>query len=376
MLCAPWLHYARCNVEPVGKQVFFGNVCSANLGQAPARQAALKAGLPVATDCTTVNKVCSSGLKAIALGAAAVAAGAHDVVVAGGMESMSNVPYYAPDARQGARLGHSALLDGLLRDGLSDALADGAHMGAHADACAARHGISREAQDAHAVESAARARRAADEGVTAWEIVPVAGRPGRGGGGAAAPAVAADEAVSRMDAAKLRRLPPFFNPSSGGTVTAGNSSPISDGAAAVVLASGAAVRRHGLRALARVRGFGDAAQAPADFPTSPALAVPRALRHAGLAQRDVDFWEVNEAFSAVALVNEHLLGLDPARTNVLGGSVAIGHPIGASGARLVVTLLNVLRARGGRVGVAAICNGGGGASAMVLERVDGGGADE
>ncbi|GAB4814953.1 hypothetical protein N2152v2_001999 [Parachlorella kessleri] len=372
----------RAGVPPEAvEEVFMGNVCSANLGQAPARQAALRAGLPLGTDCTTVNKVCSSGLKAIMLGAQSIVGGPNSLVVAGGMESMSNIPHYAPAARKGTRLGHATLLDGLLVDGLWDAFHD-VHMGDCAEACADKYRISRAEQDAHALTSWQRATEAAAQGLTAGEIVPVE-VPGSKGG--AVKLVTQDEALAKMNPDKLRKLQPFFR-ASGGTVTAGNSSPLTDGAAAVVLASEEAVRRYGLKGggyggggggghaelvLGRIRGFGDAAQDPREFTTAPTLAIPKALDHAGLAMQDVDIWEINEAFSVVDLVNQKLLQLDPERVNVFGGAVALGHPIGASGARLLVTLLNVLQQRQGRVGVAAICNGGGGASALVLERVDG-----
>ncbi|KAI3432246.1 hypothetical protein D9Q98_003807 [Chlorella vulgaris] len=345
-------------------EVYMGNVCSAGLGQAPARQASLRAGLPLHVDCTTVNKVCSSGMKAMMLGAQSIMLGARQVVVAGGMESMSNIPHYAPGMRAGTRLGHSQLLDGMLHDGLWDATHD-IHMGECAEMCAERLGISREAQDAHAVESAERAQRATAEGLAAWEVAPVE-VAAKGGGKRV---VKEDEAISKMNPDKLRKLKPFFRPQDG-TVTAGNASPISDGAAAVVLASGAAVRQYGLPVLGRILGFGDAAVDPRDFPTAPSQAIPAALEHAGVAKRDVEYWEVNEAFSVVDLANRQLLGLDPQRVNVFGGAVAIGHPIGASGCRLIVTLLNVLRCKHARLGVAAICNGGGGASAMVIEQVD------
>lgn len=349
--------------EAVG-EVYMGNVCSANLGQAPARQAALKAGLPLEVDCTTVNKVCSSGLKAIMLGAQSIMVGNHSIVVAGGMESMSNIPYYAPSVRGGVRLGHAQLVDGMLHDGLWDAFHD-IHMGECAEMCAERLGIGREAQDEHAISSVERARAAVAAGLVDWEIVPME-VPGKGG---AVALMKEDEAISKMNVEKLRKLKPFFRPQ-GGTITAGNASPISDGAAAVVLASASAVRQYRLPVLGRILGFGDAAVDPRDFPTAPTVAVPKALEHAGLSSGQVDYWEVNEAFSVVDLANRQLLGLDPDRVNVFGGAVAIGHPIGASGTRLVVTLLNVLRCKGGRLGVAAICNGGGGASAMVLERTE------
>lgn len=345
-------------------EVLMGNVCSANLGQAPARQASLKAGLPLSVDCTTINKVCSSGLKAIMIGAQSIMLGANQVVVAGGMESMSNIPFYVPGMRGGTRLGHAQLVDGMLQDGLWDAFHD-IHMGECAEMCAEQLGISREEQDEHAIASVERAREATAAGLLEWEIAPVE-VPQRGGG---VRLVREDEAIAKMNADKLRKLKPFFRPQ-GGTVTAGNASPISDGAAAVVLASAAAVRQYNLPVVGRILGFGDAAVDPRDFPTAPTQAIPKALHSAGVPMGQVEYWEVNEAFSVVDLANRRLLGLDPARVNVFGGAVAIGHPIGASGTRLIVTLLNVLRCKGARLGVAAICNGGGGASAMVIERVE------
>jgi acetyl-CoA C-acetyltransferase len=302
----------------------------------------------------------------------AIALGLHSLVVTGGMESMSNIPHYAPTMRRGVRLGHATLLDGLLHDGLTDAKY-GVHMGECAESCAAKQGITREQQDAHAIESVRRAREAMADGLVGWEIAPVerpAGRGAKGTGSAGGPtSMTEDEAVAKMDPDKLRRLPAYFKPDNG-TVTAGNASPITDGAAALVLASQEAVDRLALRPLGRILGFADAAQDPMDFPTAPSLAVPKALRHAGISHSEVDYWEINEAFSVVDLANQKILGLDPSRVNVFGGAVAIGHPIGASGARLILTLLNVLRVKGGKVGVAAICNGGGGASAIVVESLN------
>lgn len=337
---------------------------SANLGQAPARQAALKAGLPIAADCTTVNKVCSSGMKAIALGAQDILLGHAGVVVAGGMESMSNVPYYSPSTRGGARLGHATLVDGVVHDGLWDPHED-IHMGECAEVCAEEHGFTRADQDAHAVESVARAKRAAAAGVTDWEIAPVEVRGRRG----AVSVVRQDEAPSKMDEAKLRQLRPSFRPGGNGTVTAGNASPLTDGAAALVLASGEAVARLGLRPLARLLATADAAQAPKYFTTAPSKALPIALERAGVDAARVDAWEINEAFSVVELVNRKIMGLDAAKVNPLGGAVALGHPIGCSGARIVVTLINALRSADGTYGAAGICNGGGGSSACVVERV-------
>lgn len=346
------------------QEVFMGNVVSAGLGQAPARQAALAAGLPASAPCTQVNKVCASGLKAVMMGALTLQAGLNDVVVAGGMESMSNIPHYARGLRGGLRMGDGALVDGMLQDGLWDAHLD-VHMGEIAERCADAHGFTRQQQDGHAVECARRARAAGDAGLLAREIVPVS-VPGKRGG--PPQPVSEDEPPARFDASKVPTLRPAFRPK-GGTVTAANASAIADGAAAVVLTSGEVATARGLKVLARIRGMADAAQAPEHFPTSPALAIRKLLGRAGLRVDEVDYWEVNEAFSLVDLVNQKLLGLSADRVNVHGGAVALGHPIGASGARLLVTLLTVLESRAGRYGVAAICNGGGGASAVLIERV-------
>ncbi|KXZ42135.1 hypothetical protein GPECTOR_198g351 [Gonium pectorale] len=403
-------------------EVLMGCVVSANLGQAPATQALLGAGLPPSCPGTLVNRVCSSGLKAVSMAAQAVMTGSADAVIAGGMESMSNAPHYLPAARRGLRLGDGSLVDGLVKDGLWDPYSN-IHMGSCAELCAERYGISRQQQDEHALQSHRRACAAAAAGLTAVEIVPVPvprpgganraaspqprGGVGTGGGGesidnagsftaaggtppsllptvaaaqAAAAAAAAgpvacgpgfiwdDEGLSKMDPARLPALKPYFRRDGGGTVTAGNASPMTDGAAALVVASYEVVQRRGLPLLAVIRGFADAAQSPEWFTTTPSVVVPRCLRAAGLPGPEaVDVWELNEAFSVVDLANRQLLGLPADRVNVHGGSVALGHPIGASGARILVTLLNALRCRGGRFGCAAICNGGGGASGMVVE---------
>lgn len=364
------LERATVSTSEVG-EVFLGNVCSAGLGQAPARQAVQLAGLPDGVDGTGVNKVCSSGMKATALGAQAVACGMHEVVVTGGMESMSRVPHYLMETRRGIRLGNASIIDGLVHDGLTDSKYM-VHMGLCAEKCAKDHGITREQQDEHAIQSASRAKKATEDGIVEWEIVPIQARPLsklKLGSGTADEFIKRDEPISKMDPEKLRKLPAYFKPGDDGTVTAGNASPITDGAAALVLASQSAVDRLNLKPLARILGFADAAQDPMDFPTSPSRAIPKALAVAGIAQKDVDYWEINEAFSVVDLANQKILGLDPSKVNVFGGAVAIGHPIGASGARQIVTLLNVLRFHEARLGVASICNGGGGASAIVIERL-------
>lgn len=342
-------------------EVLMGNVCSAGLGQAPARQAAIKAGLPEEAVCTTVNSVCASGAKTVCLGAQSIALGRADVVVAGGMESMSNIPFLCKSMRSGARMGDVVLTDALVSDCLWDSFND-IHMGECAEVCATKHGIDRRQQDEHAIASGTRALHATSQGLFALEIVPV-----RGPRNVVEP-IRSDEPLAKFKPEKLPQLRPCFV-REGGTVTAGNASGIADGAAAVVLASRAAVQAHGLRALARIVAYADSAHAPIDFPTAPASAIDRALTAAGLSRGDVDFFEINEAFSVVDLANRKLLDLDDSKVNVFGGAVALGHPIGASGCRILVTLLNVLNQRNGRYGVAAVCNGGGGATAIVVERV-------
>ena len=342
------------------EEVFFGNVLSANLGQAPATQAAKFAGLPD-IPATTVNKVCASGAKAIMLAAQSIAVGAKDIIVAGGMESMSNVPYYLDKARTGYRLGHGQVTDGLVKDGLWDVYND-YHMGAAAELCAETCGIGREAQDAYAIESYKRSQAAQQAGRFKPEIVPVeiTGRKGE------VTIVDEDEEIHAVKFDKIPSLKPVFKKD--GTVTAANASTLNDGAAALVLVSGKKLKELGLQPLARIRGYADAQQAPEWFTTAPSKAIPRALQHAGIGAEEVDCYEINEAFSVVAIANNQELGLSADRVNVNGGAVSMGHPLGASGARIVVTLLSVLQQRDGRIGVAGICNGGGGASALVIER--------
>ncbi|KAK9935844.1 hypothetical protein M0R45_012719 [Rubus argutus] len=353
----------RANVDPsLVQEVLFGNVLSANLGQAPARQAALGAGIPNSVICTTINKVCSSGMKAAMIAAQTIQLGHNHIVVAGGMESMSNAPKYLPDARQGSRLGHDTIVDGMLKDGLWDVYNDFG-MGVCAEICADQYSISREEQDAYAIRSFERGISARDAGLFAWEIVPVEISGGRG---KPSSIVDKDDGLQKFDAAKLKKLRPSFK-ESGGSVTAGNASSMSDGAAALVLVSGEKALQLGLQVIAKIKGFADAAQAPELFTTAPALAIPRAISNAGLEASQIDYYEINEAFSVVALANQGLLGLNPERLNAHGGAVSLGHPLGCSGARILVTLLGVLRQKNGRYGVGGICNGGGGASAFVLE---------
>ncbi|KAL6574136.1 Acetyl-CoA acetyltransferase, cytosolic [Orobanche hederae] len=353
----------RANVNPsLVQEVIFGNVLGANLGQAPARQAALGAGIPNTVVCTTVNKVCASGMKATMLAAQSIQLGINDVVVSGGMENMSNVPKYLAEARKGSRLGHDSLVDGMLKDGLWDVYND-VGMGVCAELCAEHHNITREQQDDYAVQSFERGIAAQDAGAFAWEIVPVEVSGGRG---RPSTIVDKDEGLGKFDAAKLRKLRPSFKETDG-TVTAGNASSISDGAAALVLVSGEKALQLGLEVIAKISGYADAAHAPEYFTTAPALAIPKAISNAGLEASKIDYYEINEAFAVVALANQKLLGLDPEKVNVLGGAVSLGHPLGCSGARILVTLLGVLRQKNGKYGVGGVCNGGGGASALVVE---------
>lgn len=355
----------RSNIDPsLVQEVFFGNVLSANLGQAPARQAALGAGIPNSVVCTTINKVCASGMKATMLAAQSIQLGINDVVVAGGMESMSNVPKYLAEARKGSRLGHDTLVDGMLKDGLWDVYNDYG-MGVCAELCADNHSVTRDEQDAFAIQSFERGIAARDAGAFAWEITPVEVSGGRG---KPSMIVDKDDGLDKFNPVKLKKLRPSFK-ESGGSVTAGNASSLSDGAAALVLVSGETAVKLGLQVIAKISGYADAAQAPELFTTAPALAIPKAISHAGLEASQIDYYEINEAFAVVALANQKLLGLNPEKVNVHGGAVSLGHPLGCSGARVLVTLLGVLKQKNGKYGVGGICNGGGGASALVVELV-------
>ena len=343
-------------------EVFMGNVCSANLGQAPARQAAIYAGIPNSVPCTTVNKVCSSGAKAIMFGAQSIMLGHNQIVVAGGMENMSSVPYYVPKARFGYKYGDSALIDGLAKDGLIDAFDQGV-MGAFGDATAEKYNITREDQDEYAINSYKNAIAATESGQFSNEITPVE-IPQRKGD----PIIMTeDEEPTKVKFEKIPKLRAAFTKE--GTVTAANASTINDGASALILASESKVKELGLQPLARIVSFADAAHEPEWFTTAPAKATPIALERAGYSINDIDFFEVNEAFSVVPLAYNKLLDVDPSKVNVFGGAVSIGHPLGASGARIVSTLCNVMHQKNGTKGVAAICNGGGGASSIVLEKV-------
>lgn len=312
-----------------------------------------------------MNKVCASGVKAIVLGAQTIMTGNADVVVAGGAESMSNCPHYLPGMRTGVKFGNQSLVDGVLRDGLTDAYGKNEHMGLQGEECAQDHGFNREQQDKYAIQSYQRAQAAAKQGLYDFEIAPVEIPGARGKPGTT---VDKDEEPKNLNVDKLKAIKPAFMPN-GGTVTAPNASPLSDGAAAVVLMSEEKVKELGIKPIAKILGWGDAAHQPSKFTTAPALAIPKALKHAQVAQKDVDYFEINEAFSVVALANMKLLGLTSENVNVHGGAVAIGHPLGASGARIVATLLGVLNAKGGKIGCVGICNGGGGASALVVENM-------
>jgi acetyl-CoA C-acetyltransferase len=341
------------------QEVFFGNVLQAGLGQAPARQAALGAGLSNTTPCTTVNKVCASGTKATMLGAMSIMLGDNEVVVTGGMESMSNVPYYVEKARTGYRFGHGQLTDGMIKDGLWDVYND-YHMGNAAEKCALECDISRQDQDAYAIRSYERTAASHKAGYLAQEIVPVTFGTRKG-----EVTIAEDEEFKSVNFDKIPGLKPAFQKD--GTVTAANASTLNDGAAALVLMGKDKMRELGLKPLARIASYADAAQEPENFTTAPTPAVQRAVQKAGLTLDKIDFFELNEAFSVVAIANQRLLQIPDNKINVFGGAVSLGHPLGCSGARIIVTLLNVMRHKGGRYGAVGICNGGGGASAMVLE---------
>jgi acetyl-CoA C-acetyltransferase len=353
----------RAGIKPEQvNEVLMGCVLQANLGQAPARQAAKFAGLPDNVVCTTVNKVCASGMKAIAQGAQSILLGDCDVVVAGGMENMSSVPFYVENLRWGNKYGDSKLIDGLAKDGLTDCYNNFA-MGCAADICASENKISREEQDAFAIESYQRSQAAWENGKFKDEVVPVE-IPSKNG----EPVIVnKDEEPWNVKFDKIASLKPAFGKE--GTVTAANASTMNDGAAAVVLMSSEKAKELGIKPIAIIRGYADAEQEPVQFTTTPSIAVPVAVKRAGLQMTDIDFVELNEAFSVVGIVNTRKMNLDPAKVNVNGGAVSLGHPLGCSGARIVVTLIHILKNNNGKYGAAGICNGGGGASAMVIENV-------
>jgi acetyl-CoA C-acetyltransferase len=343
------------------QEVIMGSVIQANLGQAPARQAAKFAGLSDDVNCTTVNKVCASGMKAIAQATQSILLGDNDIVVAGGMESMSNVPFYSPNLRWGNKYGNVSMIDGLAKDGLTDVYHN-YPMGNAAELCAKECNVSREAQDAFAIESYRRSQAAWNEGKFANEIVPVEVVTKKG-----TLIIDKDEEPFSVKFDKIPELKPAFLKD--GTVTAANASTMNDGAAALVLMSKEKADELGIKPIAIVRGYADAEQAPEWFTTTPSLAVPKAVAKAGLTMNDVDFVELNEAFSVVGIVNTQKMNLDASKVNVNGGAVSLGHPLGCSGARIIVTLINVLKQNNGKIGAAGICNGGGGASAFVIENV-------
>ena len=342
------------------QELFMGNVVGANIGQAPAQQSSIYAGLPTSIPCTTVNKVCASGMKAIMLGAQSIMLGDNDVVVAGGMESMSNIPYYIEKARGGYRLGHGQLTDGILKDGLWDPYND-YHMGNAGELCNTDYRITREEQDEFARESYLRTERAYASGYFNNELVPVTIE------GKKPVTVSEDEEYKKVNFEKMASLKPAFSPE--GTITAANASKINDGAAAVVLMEGSKMRAAGITPLARIVAFADASQSPEWFTTTPVQAMTNALKKAGLEVSDMDFVEINEAFSCVPLVNAREMSIPSDKVNVWGGAVSLGHPIGCSGARITITLTSILHQHGGRYGLAGICNGGGGASAIIIEKV-------
>lgn len=342
-------------------EVFMGNVLQAGLGQAPAKQAALYAGLPDSVPCTTINKVCASGMKSLAFATQAIQCGDAEIVIAGGMESMSQIPHYL-HGRNGQKIGNINVEDGLLKDGLVNVY-DGKHMGTCGDACASEYNFTREDQDKFAIESYNKSSKAWKEGKFLEEVIPVEVPQRRG----ASIIISEDEEYKKIKMEKVPALRPAF--SKDGTVTAANASTLNDGAAALILMSRAKAEELNIKPIAVVSGYADASQEPEWFTTAPAKAIPKALAKAKISQKDVDYYELNEAFSVVGLANIKLLNLDPGRVNYNGGAVSLGHPLGCSGARIIVTLINVLKQNNAKIGVAGICNGGGGASAMVISLV-------
>mgnify|MGYP001254933731 FL=1 len=354
---------SKINLDPsLVQEVIMGNVLQANTGQAPARQAAIEAGLTTDVPCTTINKVCASGMKAIMMAAQSIKAGENDIVIAGGMENMSSVPYYMDKARNGYRLGDGVLIDGLVKDGLTDVY-NKVHMGVCAEKCADEMSFSREEQDEFALISYDRSAAAWSAGKFNDEVIPVEVPQRRRD----ALIVSEDEEYKNINKEKFLKLRTVFKKE--GTVTAGNASTINDGASALILMSSDKALELGITPLAKINSFADAAQEPEWFTTAPAKAVPIAVAKAGLAMNDVDYWELNEAFSVVGLANIKKLGLDAEKVNLNGGAVSLGHPLGNSGSRIVVTLINVLKQNNGKYGAAGICNGGGGASAIVIENL-------
>jgi acetyl-CoA C-acetyltransferase len=353
---------AKINLDgKLVQEVFMGSVLQANLGQAPARQAAKFAGLPDSVNCTTVNKVCASGMKSIALAAQSILLGDNDIVVAGGMENMSAAPFYSDSTRWGAKYGNAQLIDGLAKDGLTDVYGN-VPMGNCAELCAKEHQFSREDQDNFAIESYKRSAAAWSAGKFKEEVIGITVKTKKGD-----IVFAEDEEYKNVNFEKIPTLKPVFQKD--GTVTAANASTMNDGAAALVLMSKEKADALGIKPIAKIKSYADAEQAPEWFTTAPSLAVPKAVEKAGLKMSDIEYYELNEAFSVVGLANMKLMNLDPAKVNVNGGAVSLGHPLGASGARVIVTLINVLKQNNAKYGAAGICNGGGGASALVIENV-------
>lgn len=343
------------------QELYLGNVLQANVGQAPAKQVALGSGLSTNTPCTTINKVCASGMKSVMLASQAIALGDQEIIVAGGMESMSNAPFYVPNARFGYKYGNAEFVDSVVRDGLQDPY-DQSMMGMAGEHCATEKNITREDQDNFAIESYKRVLKAQENGWFADEIVPVTIKGRKGDS-----VVDTDDEPGRANFEKLTTLRTAFKKD--GTITAANASKLNDGAAALVLMSADKAQELGVKPIAKILSWADASQEPIWFTTSPAKAMPKAMEKAGVSKDEIDFFEINEAFSCVTIANQRELNLDPERVDVFGGAVSLGHPIGCSGARILVTLLNVLEQKGGKLGCAGICNGGGGASAMVVEKL-------
>jgi acetyl-CoA C-acetyltransferase len=344
------------------EEVYMGNVISAGLGQAPARQAAIFAGLDQNTPCTTINKVCASGMKSIMIAAQSIKSGERDIVVAGGMENMSNIPFYLEKARKGYRLGHGQITDGLVLDGLTDVY-NQTHMGVCGELCAEEMNITKEEQDNFAIQSYEKSKDAWEKKLFESEVSPIE-IPQRKG----EPLVVnEDEEFRNINFEKFKNLRPVFKKE--GTITAGNASTLNDGAAAIVLMSEEKAKELNIKPIAKIISYADASQEPEWFTTAPAKAIPKALEKANLNKNDVDYWELNEAFSVVGIANIKKLELDPEKVNIFGGAVSLGHPLGCSGARIIVTLLNILEKKGAKIGGAGICNGGGGASAMIIENI-------
>jgi len=355
------IEHAKITPDQI-QEVYMGCVLAANIGQAPAEQASLLAGIKSTIPFTTVNKVCASGMKSIMLGAYSIMVGDNDVVLAGGMESMSNVPYYLDRARYGYKLGNGSVIDGVIKDGLWDPYKD-YHMGNAGELCAKEYGFTREDQDKYAIESYKRAANAYAKGAFNNELIPVEVTVGK-----EKVTIKEDEDYKKLKEDKVPLLKPSFLKD--GTITAANASNLNDGASALILMSAEKAKELGLKPIAKIVSFADAQQAPEWFTTTPSKAIPKALQKAGLTVKDVDFFEINEAFAVVALANNKLMGLDASKVNIYGGGVSIGHPIGASGARITTTLISALKNNGKKIGAAGICNGGGGASAIVIENLN------